>query len=83
MKKEQTRYIVKRNYNSSRTGTDAFIKLIKKDKSKYENIENKDIDNRNIDIEHTQYNIDKDEKICYTKDSFRESCVIPINPKEE
>lgn len=39
MKKEQTRYIVKRNYNTSRTGADAFIKLIKKDKSKYENIE--------------------------------------------
>lgn len=28
MKKEQTRYIVKRNYNASRTGADAFIKLI-------------------------------------------------------
>ena len=67
MKKEQTRYIVKRNYNASRTGAEAFIKLIKKDK----------------DIEYTQYNIDKDKKICYTKDSFRESCVIPKNPKEE
>lgn len=73
MKKEKTKYIVKRNYNASRTGTDAFIKLIKKNKSKYEN----------IDIEYTQYNIDKDKKVCYTKDSFRESCVIPINPKEE
>lgn len=39
MKKEQTRYIVKHNYNTSRTGADTFIKLIKKDKSKYENIE--------------------------------------------
>lgn len=67
MKKEQTRYIVKRNYNASRTGAEAFIKLIKKDK----------------DIEYTQYNIDKDKKICYTKDSFREDCVIPTNPKEE
>lgn len=76
MKKEQTRYIVKRNYNSSRTGADAFIKLIKKNKSKYENIENKEIGNRNIDIEHTQYNIDKYKKVCYTKGSFRESCVI-------
>ena len=73
MKKEQTRYIVKRNYNASRTGADAFIKLIKKDKSKYENIEDKV----------TQYNIDIDKKICYTKDSFREDCVIPKNPKEE
>lgn len=67
MKKEQTRYIVKRNYNASRTGAEAFIKLIKKDKY----------------IEYTQYNIDKDKKMCYTKDSFRESCVIPTNPKEE
>lgn len=67
MKKEQTRYIVKRNYNASRTGAEAFIKLIKKDN----------------DIEYTQYNIDKDKKICYTKDSFREDCVIPTNPKEE
>lgn len=73
MKKEQTRYIVKRNYNASRTGADAFIKLIKKDKSKYEN----------IDIEYTQYNIENDNKVCYTKDSFREDCVIPTNPKEE
>ena len=67
MKKEQTRYIVKRNYNASRTGAEAFIKLIKKDN----------------DIEYTQYNIDKDKKMCYTKDSFREDCVIPTNPKEE
>ena len=67
MKREQTRYIVKRNYNASRTGAEAFIKLIKKDK----------------DIEYAQYNIDKDKKICYTKDSFREDCVIPTNPKEE
>ena len=67
MKREQTRYIVKRNYNASRTGAEAFIKLIKKDK----------------DIEYTQYNIDKDKKICYNKDSFREDCVIPTNPKEE
>lgn len=67
MKKEQTRYIVKRNYNASRTGAEAFIKLIKKDN----------------DIEYTQYNIDKDDRICYTKDSFREDCVITTNPKEE
>lgn len=67
MKKEQTRYIVKRNYNASRTGAEAFIKLIKKDKN----------------IEYIQYNIDKNKKICYTKDSFREDCVIPKNPKEE
>lgn len=83
MKKEQTRYIVKRNYNASRTGADAFIKLIKKDKSKYENIEDKVTENENADIEHTQYNIDNNKKVCYTKDGFRESCVIPKNPKEE
>lgn len=83
MKKEQTRYIVKRNYNASRTGADAFIKLIKKDKSKYENIKDKGTGNENINIEYTQYNIDNDNNVCYTKDSFRESCVIPKNPKEE
>lgn len=67
MKQEQTRYIVKRNYNNSRTVTEAFIKLIKKDNN----------------IECTQYNIDKNKKICYDKNSFRESCVIPSNSKEE
>ena len=67
MKKEKTKYIVKRNYTTQRTGAEAFIKLINKDKY----------------IEYTQYNIDKDKKMCYTKDSFRESCVIPTNPKEE
>ena len=34
MSKQQVRYIVKRNYSTSRTGTDAFIKLIKNDKSR-------------------------------------------------
>lgn len=67
MKKEKTRYIVKRNYATQRTGAEAFIKLIKKDNN----------------IEYTQYNIDKDKNVCYTKDSFREGCVIPKNPKEE
>lgn len=67
MKQEQTRYIVKRNYNNSRTVTEAFVKLIKKDN----------------DIEYTQYNIDKNKKMCYDKHSFRESCVIPKNSKEE
>lgn len=50
MKKEKTRYIVKRNYATQRTGAEAFIKLIKKDNN----------------IECTQHNIDKDKSICYT-----------------
>lgn len=80
MSKQQVRYIVKRNYSTSRTGTDAFIKLIKNDKSpdisRNDNI-------RENNIEYTQYNMYKNDEICYTEDSFRESCVIPINPKEE
>ena len=78
MEKQPTRYIVKRSYATSRTGTVAFVKLIKKDKSRSEYS-----DDENINIEQTKYNIEKDESTCYTKDSFRESCVIPKNPKEE
>ena len=88
MSKQQVRYIVKRNYSTSRTGTDAFIKLIKNDKSRNKS-RNKSPDisqNNNIrenNIEYTQYNMYKNDEMCYTKDSFRESCVIPKNPKEE
>ena len=78
MEKQLIKYIVKRSYTTSRTGTEAFVNLIKK-----ENIRSKSHNNENIDIEYTKYNIDKNNKICYTKDSFRESCVIPKNPKEE
>lgn len=78
MDKQPTRYIVKRSYATSRTGTEAFVKLIKKDKSR-----NECNDNEDINIEQTKYNIEKDDSVCYTKDSFRESCVIPKNPKEE
>ncbi len=78
MEKQPTRYIVKRSYATSRTGTEAFVKLIKKDKNKSEYSDDED-----INVEQTKYNIEKDKSICYTKDSFRESCVIPKNPKEE
>lgn len=78
MEKQTTRYIVKRSYETSRTGTEAFVKLIKKDKSRSEYSDDED-----INIEQTKYNIEIDKSICYTKDSFRESCVIPKNPKEE
>ena len=78
MEKQLIRYIVKRSYVTSRTGTEAFVNLIKK-----ENIRSKSHNNENIDIEYTKYNIDKNNKICYTENSFREGCVIPKNPKEE
>ena len=78
MEKQLIRYIVKRSYATSRTGTEAFVNRIKK-----ENIRSESHNNENIDIEHTKYNIDKSDKICYTENSFRESCVIPKNPKEE
>ena len=78
MEKQPTRYIVKRSYATSRTGTEAFVKLIKKAKSRSEYSDDED-----INIEQTKHNIEKDKSMCYTKDSFRESCVIPKNPKEE
>lgn len=77
MDKNKTRYIVKRNYNTQRTGAEAFIKLIKKERGANKSLE------KGKDIDYTQYNIDNDNKVCYTENSFRESCVIPINPKEE
>ena len=78
MEKQLIRYIVKRNYATSRTGTEAFVNLIKKEKNR-----NKSHNNENTDIEYTKYNIDRNNEICYTENSFRESCVIPRNPKEE
>ena len=84
MSKQQVRYIVKRNYSASRTGTDAFIKLIKNDKSRNKSPDISQNNNiRENNIEYTQYNMYKNDEMCYTKDSFRQSCVIPINPKEE
>ena len=48
MEKQLIRYIVKRSYVTSRTGTEAFVNLIKK-----ENIRSESHNNENIDIEHT------------------------------
>ena len=49
MEKQLIRYIVKRSYATSRTGTEAFVNLIKK-----ENIRSESHNNENIDIEHTK-----------------------------
>ena len=49
MEKQLIRYIVKRSYATSRTGTEAFVNLIKK-----ENIRSESHNNENIDIEHTR-----------------------------
>ena len=54
MEKQPTRYIVKRSYATSRTGTEAFVKLIKKDKSRSEYSDDED-----INIEQTKHNIEK------------------------
>ena len=73
MTKRQTKYIVKRNYDNRRTDTDAFLRLIKKS-SKL---------NKTNEIECNKYNIDSNEKECYSKNSFRESCVISENSNKE
>lgn len=80
MDKQKTRYIVKRSYATSRTGTDAFVKLIKKNEKINESVKQTE---KNNNIERIKYNIDNEEKVCYTENSFRESCVIPTNSKEE
>ena len=73
MTKRQTKYIVKRNYDNRRTDTDAFLRLIKKS-SKL---------SKDNEIEYNKYNIDSNEKECYYKNSFRESCVISENSNKE
>ena len=80
MDKQKTRYIVKRSYATSRTGTDAFVKLIKKNEKINESVKQTE---KNNNIERIKYNIDNEKKVCYTENSFRESCVIPTNSKEE
>ena len=73
MTKRQTKYIVKRNYDNRRTDTDAFLRLIKKS-SKL---------SKDNEIEYNKYNIDSNEKECYNKNRFRESCVISENSNKE
>lgn len=61
MSKQQVRYIVKRNYSTSRTGTDAFIKLIKNDKSRNKSpdiSQNNNIRENNIEYTLTLTNIE-------------------------
>lgn len=67
MNNKKINYIVKRTYANTRTGTDAFASLIKKDKS----------------LEHTKLKIETNKKACYNKNDFRKSCVIPENQEEE
>lgn len=67
--KKTTTFIVKRTYDTSRTGTEAFVKLMKKSKKN--------------NIDYTQYKIDNEKGLCYTENSFRESCVISRNFKED
>ena len=73
MTKRQTKYIVKRNYDNRRTDTDAFLRLIKKSNKL----------SKDNEIEYNKYNIDSNEKECYKKNSFRESCVISENSNKE
>ena len=61
MSKQQVRYIVKRNYSTSRTGTDTFIKLIKNDKSRNKSpdiSQNNNIRENNIEYTLTLTNIE-------------------------
>ena len=61
MSKQQVRYIVKRYYSTSRTGTDAFIKLIKNDKSRNKSpdiSQNNNIRENNIEYTLTLTNIE-------------------------
>lgn len=67
MKSEKIKYIVNRNYNTSRTGAEALVKMIKQINK----------------VECIQYNIDDNKNLCYTEISSRDSCVIPNCSEEE
>ena len=64
---EKTKYIVKRTYSNTRSSTDAFIKLLKKDKN----------------IEYNQYEVEHNNKVCYNDHANQKSLVIPSEDKEE
>lgn len=77
MNKNKVNYIVKRNYSSKRTGTEAFVKLLKKDTQVPQTTR------KNHIIECNQYNIDNDTNVCYTEPSFRDRCVVSKDSKED
>lgn len=64
---EKTKYIVKRTYSNTRSSTDAFIKLLKKDKK----------------IGYNQYEVEYNNKVCYNDHANQKSLVIPSEDKEE